>query len=248
MQVIASPSQSAVPQAAQPLAWEVKGVHKRFRLGRTEVCALRGVSISVARGDMVAIWGPSGSGKSTLLNILGLIDTADAGEVIFDGCDVAGLQERELTDLRSRKIGFVFQSFNLIPVMSALENVMMPLLLQEVPVARARQRARVWLERVGLAASSDARPDLLSGGQRQRVAIARALVTDPVVVIADEPTANLDSANSEAVIDLMHDLNQSAGMTCIFSTHDPRLLERIPRRLLLRDGQFIDDQPVGAEQ
>lgn len=246
VQAIAANLASVKEKSDHSVALELREVHRRFRLGQVEVRALQGVSLSVARGEMLAVWGPSGSGKSTLLNILGLIDTADVGTVIFDGDDVAALKEHELTDLRSRKIGFVFQSFNLIPVMSALENVMMPLLLQGMSARGARQKSLAWLERVGLSAVIDARPDLLSGGQRQRVAIARALVTEPVVVIADEPTANLDSANSEAVIELIRGLNQSAGITCIFSTHDPRLLEHIPRRVLLRDGQFVEDHHAGA--
>ncbi len=246
MHVLGKEASLPAESAVSPEVFRLTDVRKQYRLGQTEVHALCGVSIAVGRGEMLSVWGPSGSGKSTLLNILGLIDGADAGKVIFDGDDVATLHDAELADIRSRKIGFVFQGFNLIPVMSALENVTIPLILQGVPARSARQRAQAWLERVGLGRFIHARPDLLSGGQRQRVAIARALVTDPVVVIADEPTANLDSSNSQAVIDLMHELNQSSGTTCIFSTHDPRLLERIPRRLLLCDGQFVDEQRTGT--
>lgn len=249
MKLVHAPSLNAAHMTdggAKP-AFELRDVHRRFPLGGSEVHALRGISLTVRRSELVAIWGPSGSGKSTLLNILGLIDGADSGQVRFDGDDVAAMDDRRLTALRGHKIGFIFQSFNLIPVMSALENVMLPLQLQGVAERDARPRAQQWLARVGLEASMPVRPDLLSGGQRQRVAIARALVTDPVVLIADEPTANLDSVNSQSLIDLIHQLNQSAGVTCIFSTHDPRLLERIPRRLLLRDGQFAaDSEPVAA--
>lgn len=224
------------------LVFNLQDVHRRFSHGATHVHALRGISLSIRRGELVAIWGPSGSGKSTLLNVLGLIDSADSGRVLLDDEDVALMNDRQLTALRSCKIGFIFQSFNLIPVMSALENVMLPLQLQGMSAASARPRAQQWLARVGLESWMDIRPDLLSGGQRQRVAIARALVTEPVVLLADEPTANLDSANSQSLIDLIHQLNQSAGITCLFSTHDPRLLRRIPRKLLLRDGQFVEDE------
>lgn len=242
MKQIAASSRTAVTSGDEaPVAFELCSVSRCYRLGRTDIHALRDVNLSVAAGELLAIWGLSGSGKSTLLNLLGLIDTPDSGKVRFDDEDTTRLSDLDRTTLRSQKIGFIFQSFNLIPVMSALENVMLPLLLQNIHAKAAKSRAKSWLDRVGLGEFSNARPDLLSGGQRQRVAIARALVTEPQLVLADEPTANLDSANSKAVIDLMIELNQTSGITCIFSTHDPRLLERIPRRLLMQDGQIVDD-------
>ncbi len=234
---------SADVGAGTPL-FTLEGVERSFALGSTRVRALRGVNLTVRRGEQIAIWGPSGSGKSTLLNILGLVDRADAGRVVFDGQDIASLGHDALTDLRSRKIGFVFQSFNLVPVLSALENVMLPLQVQGLAAGVARGRARDWLDRVGLSASAAARPDQLSGGQRQRVAIARALIAEPMLVIADEPTANLDSVNSQAVIDLMQQMNRATGVTCVFSTHDPRLLDKVPRRVLMSDGLIGEDRYV----
>ncbi len=221
-------------------------VSRSFALGHTAVHALKDISVEIGQGEMVAIWGPSGSGKSTLLNMVGLIDRPDAGKVVFDGVDVRSLSDDALSDCRSRKIGFVFQNFNLIPVMSALENVMLPLQLQGMPDAAARMNATNWLERVGLGALMKMRPDRLSGGQRQRVAIARALVIAPALVIADEPTANLDSENSRSVIDLMHQMNKETGVTFVFSTHDQRLLDRVPRHVLLKDGMLAGDSRQGA--
>jgi putative ABC transport system ATP-binding protein len=218
--------------------FELSNIHRRFHLGETIVPALRGVDLTIARGESVAIWGPSGSGKSTLLNLLGLIDAPDEGTLRFNGEDVHSLGDDALTDCRSRKIGFVFQSFNLVPVLTALENIELPLQIQGVAGGEGRKRAREWLARVGLEAFAHHRPDKLSGGQRQRVAIARALVIDPVLVLADEPTANLDSGNSRAVIDLLQKMNAETGVTCVFSTHDPRLLEHVPRHVQLVDGRI----------
>ena len=226
--------------------FELSDIHRHYALGQTTVKALRGVDLAVARGESVAIWGPSGSGKSTLLNLLGLIDAPDQGTLRFDGEDVHGLSDDALTDQRSRRIGFVFQDFNLVPVLSALENVMLPLQIQGIKGGRARARTGEWLARVGLEAFARHRPDQLSGGQRQRVAIARALVTGPELVLADEPTANLDSENSRAVIDLLQRLNQETGVTCVFSTHDPRLLEHVPRHVQLVDGRVQSDRAPEA--
>jgi len=211
-------------------------------LGETQIHALRGVDLEVMPGEFLAIWGPSGSGKSTLMNILGLIDAADAGRVLFDGEDVALLSDDELSDRRNHKIGFIFQSFNLIPVLSACENVMLPLQLRRLPKAEIVERAAEWLCKVGLEKLRDFRPDQLSGGQRQRVAIARALAGHPKLVIADEPTANLDSVTGHEVIDLMERLNEETGVTCIFTTHDPRLLDRVPRQLRLCDGVISNER------
>jgi len=223
--------------------FELANIHRTFALGDTRVHALRGVDLTIERGESVAIWGPSGSGKSTLLNLLGLIDAPDEGTVRFEGRDAASLSDDALTDCRNRKIGFVFQGFNLVPVLTALENVMLPLQIQGLEGAAARRRAGEWLARVGLERFAGFRPDKLSGGQRQRVAIARALVTGPALVIADEPTANLDSENSRAVIGLLQHLNAETGVTCVFSTHDPRLLEHVPRQVRLVDGRIAEANP-----
>lgn len=222
------------------------GVSRSFALGHTTVHALRDISLGIGQGEMVAIWGPSGSGKSTLLNMIGLIDHPDAGEIVFDDLDVRSLCDDALSDCRNRKIGFVFQNFNLIPVMSALQNVMLPLQLQGMADAAARKIAANWLDKVGLGSLLKMLPDHLSGGQRQRVAIARALAIDPALVIADEPTANLDSENSRAVIDLMQQMNKETGVTFIFSTHDQRLLDRVPRHIMLKDGMLASDSRPGA--
>jgi putative ABC transport system ATP-binding protein len=221
-------------------------VTRSFALGHTTVHALRGISVEIGEAEMVAIWGPSGSGKSTLLNMIGLIDHPDAGEIMFDGVDVRNLSDDALSDCRNHKIGFIFQNFNLIPVMSALENVVLPLQLQGMTDLAARSSAMNWLDKVGLASMMKMRPDRLSGGQRQRVAIARALAIGPALVIADEPTANLDSESSRSVIDLMHRMNKETGVTFVFATHDQRLLDRVPRHLLLKDGLLVGDHRPGA--
>lgn len=224
-----------------PLLFQLSAIRREFRLGETTILALQGVDLAVHRGEFVAIWGPSGSGKSTLLNLLGLIDRPSSGQLVFDGLDISQLDDNALSDCRSQKIGFVFQSFNLIPVLSALENVMLPLQILGVDQKQARARATNWLGKVGLERFLAFRPDRLSGGQRQRVAIARALVAEPQLLIADEPTANLDSRTSHEIIDLIEQLNQETGVTCIFTTHDPRLLGRVPRHLKLEDGLISDD-------
>jgi putative ABC transport system ATP-binding protein len=228
-----------MPDAPLPLL-RLDDVHRRFRLGTTEVKALDGVSLEIAAGEFLAVWGPSGSGKSTLMNLLGLIDAPSAGTVWFEGRDAARLGDDALTDFRGERIGFVFQSFHLVPVLSALENVMLPLQLRGV--AEARERAVAALAEVGLERFAASRPDQLSGGQRQRVAIARALAVRPRLVIADEPTANLDTENSRMVVDLMRAMNRAHGVTFVFTTHDPRLLDHVDRRVLLRDGRIESDE------
>ncbi|AOZ51633.1 ABC transporter ATP-binding protein [Chromobacterium vaccinii] len=232
-------STAVKPSASGPIV-ELQDAGRTFLLGETRIEALRHASLAVQPGDFLAIWGPSGSGKSTLLNLLGLIDSPSYGRMLFRGQDVAGLDDNALSDYRSREIGFVFQNFNLIPVLSALENVMLPLYCQRIAKAQARERARTWLQKVGLEAFADHPPEKLSGGQRQRVAIARAMVTEPSLVIADEPTANLDSRTSREVIDLMQALNHKTGVTFVLSTHDPRLLARVSRHLALRDGEIAE--------
>jgi putative ABC transport system ATP-binding protein len=211
-------------------------------LGETTIEALNSVSLDIHAGEFLAVWGPSGSGKSTMMNIIGLIDAPTSGEVWFDGQDTRSLKDDELTDFRGHKIGFVFQGFNLVPVLTALENVMLPLQIQGVSERSARERALTALIDVGLERFKGSRPDKLSGGQRQRVAIARALAVEPKLVIADEPTANLDSENSRMVVDLMRDMNRARGVTFVFTTHDPRLLEHVDRKILLRDGNIETDE------
>lgn len=225
----------------QPLL-RIKDIRRRFMLGETAIDALHGVTLDIHASEFLAVWGPSGSGKSTLMNIIGLIDAPTAGEVWFDGQDTHKLKDDEITDFRGRKIGFVFQSFNLVPVLSALENVMLALQIQGVSDVVARERAAQALADVGLDKFKAQRPDKLSGGQRQRVAIARALVVEPRLIIADEPTANLDSENSRMVVELMREMNRSKGVTFVFTTHDPRLLEHVDRKILLRDGAIESDE------
>ena len=220
----------------------VENATKDYQLGRTTVPALRGVSLAVERGEFMTVAGPSGSGKSTLLNLIGCLDHPTTGRVLIGDEDVATLGDDLLSDLRAEKIGFIFQTFNLIPVLSALENVEFPLLVRQSAGKgarrNARERARRALEEVGLGELSRHRPDELSGGQRQRVAVARALVTDPVIVLADEPTANLDSATGETIVALMEEINRRDGTTFIFSTHDPRVMARAHRVLRLADGRI----------
>jgi len=220
---------------------ELRGVHKRYRQGRVEVPALAGVDLDVGPREMLAICGPSGSGKSTLLNIVGLLDEPDAGSVRVGGAALAELDARARARLRARAVGFVFQSFNLVPVLSALENVLLPLALQGRADRAGRRRAQALLDAVGLGARARAYPDRLSGGQRQRVAIARALVTEPRLVVADEPTANLDTATSRVVMALIQALRERLGTTFVFSTHDDRILPFMSRIVQLRDGRALDD-------
>ncbi|MEO7972647.1 MAG: ABC transporter ATP-binding protein [Thermoanaerobaculia bacterium] len=223
-----------------------RGAAKRYKLGETEVAALAGVDLDIAAGEFVAIAGPSGSGKSTLLHLLGALDAPDSGTVAIEGRDLAALSERERTLLRRRRLGFVFQSFHLVPVLSALENVEYPLWIDNVPAAERRARSREMLAAVGLEHRLDHRPDRLSGGERQRVAIARALVHRPVAVLADEPTGNLDSVNGAAIFDLMLAVRRDFGTTFVLATHDPALMARAPRRIELRDGRMLSDSLVSG--
>jgi len=216
---------------------EVSGVKKDYPLGRTTVHALRGVDLAIEKGNLLSIIGPSGSGKTTLLNIIGAIDSATEGSVRVAEQDVTAMNDRQVTDLRLRRIGFIFQTFNLIPVLTALENVEFPLLLQKSrSKAEVRKRAEEHLDQVGLSQYHRHRPAELSGGQRQRVAIARALVTDPAIVLADEPTANLDSVTGAQILDLMQEMNRKQQTTFIFSTHDANVLKYARQVVKLRDG------------
>jgi len=218
---------------------ELKGVEKRYPLGETWVKALSDIDLEIEAGEFLAFSGPSGSGKTTLLNLVGCLDTPSAGTIKIGGTDLGALSAHELAQLRAARIGFVFQSFNLIPVLSAVENVELALRLSGNAIDR--ERCERVLHDVGLGDLLDRRPAQLSGGQQQRVAIARALVKEPEIVIADEPTANLDSTTGVSVLDLMRDLNASRGATFLFSTHDPLVIERSKRVVRLRDGRIQED-------
>jgi putative ABC transport system ATP-binding protein len=216
-------------------------VTKEYRLGQTYAPALRGVDIEIGAGEFVAVWGPSGSGKSTLCNLIGVIDTPTAGRVTVNGRDVSELSDDERSDHRNQSVGFIFQQFNLMQVLSSVENVMLPLTIRGEPNRTARQKALALLEELDLSPFIHSRPDKMSGGQRQRVAIARALVSNPPLVIADEPTANLDSENATKIVDLMRGFNHSRGTTFLFATHDQRLLARVSRLVRLEDGLIKSD-------
>jgi putative ABC transport system ATP-binding protein len=215
---------------------ELRGVRKTYRLGTHTVPALQGVDLRVAPGEMVALTGPSGSGKSTVLNLAGLIDAPDAGEIRLRGAMADARAEHAATLLRRDTIGFIFQGFNLVPVMTVAENVDYPLFLAGLPTPERRTRVAAMLDAVGLAEHAQHRPDALSGGQRQRVAIARALVKRPALVIADEPTASLDSHTAEQMLDLMRDLGHREGASFLIATHDSRLTRRCDRVIALLDG------------
>jgi putative ABC transport system ATP-binding protein len=217
----------------------IKDVYKEYHLGNVVVPALRGVDLEVKEGEFISIAGPSGSGKTTLLNLIGCVDTATQGLVRVNGHDTRELPERRLTDLRLHTIGFIFQSFNLVAVLDVFQNVEFPLLLQG-KISKEKRRARVesLLEQVGLEKHMRHRPSELSGGQRQRVAVARALVTQPRIVLADEPTANLDSTTGENIIDLMREMNRKQGTTFIFSTHDPKVMSHAQAVVQLADGRI----------
>jgi putative ABC transport system ATP-binding protein len=223
--------------AAAPVV-RLAGVTKSYRVGETRVQALRGVSIDVNAGELVALTGPSGSGKSTLLNLCGLIDAPDSGERSLGDAKINGRTEAELTRMRREKVGFVFQGFNLVPVMTVFDNVEYPLLLLGTPAADRRGRVMAILSRVGLAGFEKRLPDALSGGQRQRVAIARALVKSPALVIADEPTGNLDSATAAQIVDLLRELAHEHRAAVVVATHDERMTSRCDRVLRLIDGEM----------
>jgi len=221
---------------------QTEDLTKIYGSGSTAVVALDHVNISVGT-EFVAIMGPSGCGKSTLLHLLGGIDQPTSGRVIIDGVDLSTLDDTALSTLRRKKIGFVFQFYNLIPVLSALENVALPLLLDGND--HAEERAREWLQKVGLGEKMSQRPDQLSGGQQQRVALARALVTEPSLILADEPTGNLDSRAADEMLALLRRATDDWGRTVVMVTHDPRMAVRADRVILMRDGRIVDDAPVG---
>ncbi len=219
---------------------EIAELTKVYGMGDVAVHALRGVNLQVNAGEFVAIMGPSGSGKSTLMNILGCLDRPTDGHYVLDGEDVSRLSRNERADIRRQKLGFIFQFFALIPTLTAYENVEMPLLLTGNGTADRQARVNELLSSVGLADRADHRPDQLSGGEQQRVAVARALATRPSLILADEPTANLDTANGEAVMQTMSRLNQETGVTFVFATHDPRVVKFARRVVTLQDGVVVD--------
>lgn len=222
----------------------LEGVEKVYRMGRVEIPALRGVSLTIERGEFVAVMGPSGSGKSTLMNIMGCLDRPTRGRYWLEGREVSRLSEDELAVVRNRRIGFVFQNFNLLPRATALQNVELPLLYNGVGWRERRERARRMLEEVGLGDRLGHRPSELSGGQQQRVAIARALVNDPAMILADEPTGNLDSRTGREILALFQRLNREQGITLVVVTHDLFVARHAMRIVRLQDGVVVADEPV----
>ena len=225
----------------EPPLFEARGLGKTYRQGDTEVAALKEVDFQVRAGEFVVVAGPSGCGKTTLLNLLGGLDEADRGQVLFAGQDLATRSESERTLIRRSQLGFVFQTFNLVPVLSAFENVEYGLWLVGVPKAERRRKVAEVLEPVGLRDRAHRRPSQLSGGERQRIALARALVHQPLAILADEPTASLDSKTGGAIVDLFVRLNALKRTTFLLATHDPAIFERAPRRLRLHDGEVVED-------
>ncbi|MEX1362411.1 MAG: ABC transporter ATP-binding protein [Nannocystaceae bacterium] len=224
---------------------QLRDVHKTYRQGEVQVKALRGLDLRVQPGEFLAITGPSGSGKTTALNLIGALDEPSEGSVMVDGKELAKLGRAQRSRLRRDRIGFVFQAYNLVPVLTAYENAEMVMRLQGVDATRRRERVMSLLREVGLGGMEDRRPNQLSGGQQQRVAIARAIASDPAVTLADEPTANVDSATADKLLEIMERLNRDRGVTFIFSTHDPRVMERARRVVRLVDGQVDSDEVRG---
>jgi putative ABC transport system ATP-binding protein len=224
---------------------EIRSVNKIYNTSSVAVEALKEISFTVHKGEFTAIVGPSGSGKTTLLNIIGGLDSVSSGSVLLNGSDITSMNEGALIEFRLHHIGFVFQAYNLIPVLTALENVEFVLFLQNVEKKERRQRAADLLSRVGLTERMESKPSELSGGQQQRVAVARALASRPDFILADEPTANLDSHTAESLLDLMQDLNKEYGMTFIFSTHDSKVIKRARRVITLEDGEITNDSGEG---
>jgi putative ABC transport system ATP-binding protein len=222
----------------------LENVDKTYHLGKVAVKVLQQINLEIRGGDFAAVAGPSGSGKTTLLNLLGCIDKPDAGRVVLDGRDITDIPLPQLARIRSRNIGFIFQTFNLLPVLTAFENVEYPLLFSKMK--RDQRHTLVWnrLDEVGLKDHAHHRPDQLSGGQRQRVAIARALVNEPALILADEPTANLDSETGAEILDLLQGMNQRTGITFVFATHDHKLIDRASRQIFISDGHIISDEYI----
>jgi putative ABC transport system ATP-binding protein len=228
----------------------IENATRVYQIGQVETQALRGVSLSIENGEFTALVGPSGSGKTTLLQLIGCLDQPTSGKVFINGNDVTGLNRNQRADMRRGTIGFIFQFFALIPTLTAYENIEMPLLLDHRSPADRRARVTELLEAVDLSSRAHHRPDQLSGGEQQRVAIARALATSPTLILADEPTANLDTANGKQVMEIMTSLNQETGVTFVFATHDPRVIEYARRVVTLRDGLVVENgvaaMPEGA--
>jgi len=222
-------------------AVELKDVKKTYRTGAIEVPALRGINLRIAPGEFLAIAGPSGSGKTTLLNIIGGLDRADTGEVLVEEKNLQLLTSGELARLRLQRLGFVFQAYNLLPVLTAMENAEFTLLLQGVSMEQRKERVQKLFAEIGLAGLEHRRPGELSGGQQQRVAVARAMVSEPALILADEPTANLDSVTATALLEVMEQLNRAHNTTFVYSTHDPQVMERARRLIRLHDGQIASD-------
>ncbi|HHW40832.1 MAG TPA: ABC transporter ATP-binding protein [Syntrophomonadaceae bacterium] len=223
---------------------DCRGLTKVYPLSGVEVHALRGVDLRVERGEMVAVMGPSGSGKSTLMHIIGCMDTQTGGSYLLDGVDVSNVPEKELAAIRNKKLGFVFQRYNLLPRATALYNVELPLFYAGVTGSAAEEKARAALEQVGILHLADHLPNQMSGGQQQRVAIARAVVNDPLLILADEPTGALDTASSAEVMGVFQKMHEERGVTVIIITHEPHIAEFCRRKVTLRDGRIISDQPV----
>jgi putative ABC transport system ATP-binding protein len=220
---------------------KVDNVTRVYKIGQVETQALRGISLSIEDGEFTALVGPSGSGKTTLLQLIGCLDLPTSGQVFVGGHDVSRLSRKQRADMRRGTIGFIFQFFALIPTLSAYENIEMPLLLDGQSAAQRRERVMELLEAVDLAERAHHRPDQMSGGEQQRAAVARALAARPAVVLADEPTANLDTANGRQVMELMRRLNEETGTTFVFATHDPRVIQFARRVIVLRDGRIADN-------
>jgi len=228
-----------------PVIVELERVSKIYEQGRVEVHAVRELSLTLHQGEFAALYGPSGSGKTTILNLIGALDEPNSGRVVLEGRDLAELSRTELSRLRRDRIGFVFQAYNLVPVLTAFENAEFVLALQGVARGERHRRAMAILKEVGLGEMAERRPDELSGGQQQRVAIARAIVPEPAIILADEPTANVDSATAAGLLDIMERLNREKGVTFLFSTHDQRVMDRARRLIRLQDGQVAADEVRG---
>lgn len=227
---------------SQQLIVNAVAIKKTYGYNNQSVEALKGVDLSVAKGEFLALAGPSGSGKTTLLNLIGCLDTPSGGTISLDGKNLSGLSRSMLSEIRLKKIGFIFQEYNLIPVLTALENVEYVMLLQGMVKEMRRRRARLILEEVGLSGLENRMPSRMSGGQQQRVAIARAMATEPSIILADEPTANLDSKTGQALLEVMYDLNQRKTITFLFSTHDSMVMNMAKRVVFMKDGRVDHDE------